>query len=127
MTPIRGVGPAQDHDEVEHGVSRARDLVRTRGWQVDLRDPVLDRLDAAWLACDHAGLGLDERRMHGYAAAVERVAETDVDSVPSEPHAAVRHVVLGTVLVDPVLAALRRLAQQNVAVSRHRTSRPEST
>lgn len=121
------VGPAPDPDEVEHGVSRARDLVRTRGWQVDLRDPVLDRLDAAWLACDHAGLGLDERRMHGYAAAVERVAETDVDSVPSEPHAAVRHVVLGTVLVDPVLAALRRLAQQHVAVSRHGTSRPEST
>lgn len=99
--------------------SRAREFVRARGWRVDQGDPVLDHLDAAWQACDAAGLGLDEERMGAYADAVEQVAEVDVGSVPPEPHAAVRQVVLGTVLVDPVLADLRRLAQQHISVTRH--------
>ena len=86
---------------------------------LDRRDPVIDELDRAWAACDVAGIGLDEARMDRYAAAMEQVAAADVDSVPSDPTAALRQVVLGTVLVDPVLVALRRLAQQHVSVSRH--------
>ena len=53
--------------------------------------------------------------MDRYADQMAGVAEVDVRSVPAEPRAAVRHVVLGTVLVDPVLIALRRLAQQHVS------------
>ncbi|WP_226345431.1 MerR family transcriptional regulator [Agilicoccus flavus] len=98
--------------------SRARRFAAARGWRIDPRDPVLDDLDAAWDACDAAGIGVDEARMSAYADATETVAEVDVASVPREPAAAVRQVVLGTVLVDPVLAALRRLAHQHVAVSR---------
>ncbi|WP_298748425.1 MerR family transcriptional regulator [uncultured Serinicoccus sp.] len=104
--------------------SRSRRFVAGRGWQVHPGDPVLDELDAAWEACDRAGLGLDEERMTRYADAVEQIGRTDVESVPqTSPQAAVRHVVLGTVLVDPVLAALRRLAQQHVAVSSSASAR----
>ena len=46
-----------------------------------------------------------------------RIARVDVDSVPADPAGAVRQVVLGTVLVDGVLAPVRRLAQQHLAVS----------
>lgn len=98
--------------------SRSRRFVAGRGWQVHSGDPVLDQLDAAWEACDRAGLGLDEERMARYADAAEQIGRTDVESVPrTSPQAAVRQVVLGTVLIDPVLVALRRLAQQHVAVS----------
>ena len=65
----------------------------------------------------HAGLGLDEARMTQYADAMLRIARVDVDSVPADPAGAVRQVVLGTVLVDRVLAPLRHLAQQHLAVS----------
>lgn len=99
--------------------SRARDWLGRRGWRVDPRDPVIDDLDRAWAACDDARVGLDEARLDAYADAAERVAAIDVGAVPDDPQAAVRQVVLGTVLVDPVLSALRRLAQQHVAVSRH--------
>ncbi len=105
--------------EEDHPSSRARDWLEARGWMLDRRDPVIDELDRAWAACDVAGIGLDEARMDRYAAAMEQVAAADVDSVPSDPTAALRQVVLGTVLVDPVLVALRRLAQQHVSVSRH--------
>lgn len=99
--------------------SRALVWLRRRGWQVDPHDPVIDELDRAWAACDDAQLGLDEARMDAYADAALAIAEIDVASVPAEPQAAVRQVVLGTVLVDPLLAALRRLAQQHAAVSAH--------
>ncbi|WP_022925187.1 hypothetical protein [Serinicoccus marinus] len=67
-------------------------------------------------ACEDAGIGLDEERMDAYADAVEGVVRVDVASVPDEPQAAVRQVVVGTVLVDAVLSALRLLAQQHTAV-----------
>ncbi|MGE9782633.1 hypothetical protein [Janibacter sp. G368] len=57
--------------------------------------------------------------MMQYADAVLRIARVDVDSVPPDAAGAgaVRQVVLGTVLVDRVLAPLRRLAQQHLTVS----------
>lgn len=97
--------------------SRARRWLADMGWRVHPHDPVIDDLDTAWAACDAAGLGLDEERMAAYAEGVLRIARADVDSVPADPAGAVRQVVLGTVLVDPVLAPLRRLAQQHLAVS----------
>lgn len=78
---------------------------------------MIDDLDEAWAACDAAGLGVDETRMSAYAEGVLRVARVDVDAVPQDPAGAVRQVVLGTVLVDRVLALLRRLAQQHLSVS----------
>lgn len=111
-------GPDGDGaDEGEVPPSRARAWLAGAGWQVNPQDPVIDDLDTAWAACDAAGLGLDEARMTQYAEAVQGIARVDVDSVPSDPAGAVRQVVLGTVLVDRVLAPLRRLAQQHIAVS----------
>lgn len=111
-------GPdGDDPDEGGDPPSRARAWLAEAGWQVHPQDPVIDDLDTAWAACDAAGLGLDEARMTQYAEAVLRVARVDVDSVPPDAVGAVRQVVLGTVLVDRVLAPLRRLAQQHIAVS----------
>lgn len=107
-----------EDDDGDLPPSRARAWLISRGWQVDLRDPAIDDLDRAWEACETADLGLDEERMDAYTEAVEVIAAIDVGSVPPEPSAAVRQVVLGTVLVEPVLEALRRLAQQHTAVSR---------
>lgn len=109
-----------EHDEPdEPRPTQAARWLTARGWHVAPGDRVIAELDRAWGACDDAGIGLDERRMDAYADAVERIAAIDVDTVPAQPQAAVRHVILGTVLVDPVLAALRRLAHQHTSVSRH--------
>ncbi|GAA4116320.1 MerR family transcriptional regulator [Knoellia locipacati] len=94
---------------------RVRDWIERHGWEIDPMDPFIDDLARAWEACDHAALGLDEDRMDRYAEHVEGIATVDVSTVPEDPEAAVRHVVLGTLLVDPVLVALRRLAQQHVS------------
>jgi DNA-binding transcriptional MerR regulator len=102
----------------DENTGRAWAWVMERGWNVDPADPFIDDLDRAWAACDDVGLGLDEERMNSYADQVEGVAEIDVSTVPADPEGAIRQVILGTVLVDPVLAALRRLAQQHVSMER---------
>ncbi|KGN30066.1 transcriptional regulator [Knoellia sinensis KCTC 19936] len=99
------------------GRGRARAWVAKRGWFVDPEDPFLDELDRAWAASDAGGIGFDEERLNRYADHVEGIAEVDIDTVPTEPEAAIRQVIIGTILVDPVLAALRRLAQQHVSNS----------
>ncbi|MGP9693368.1 MerR family transcriptional regulator [Brachybacterium sp. AOP25-B2-12] len=99
------------------GPSRALAWVQERGWSVDPADPVLTDLDRAWDACDAGELGIDARRLDAYADGIELIARADVSSVPDDPSRAVRQVVLGTVLMDPVLSALRRLAQQHMAVT----------
>lgn len=95
--------------------SRARVWAGARGWHVDDPDPVLDDLDRAWAACSEAGVHLDEAELDARADVMEQMARIDIESVPEEPTAAVRQVVLGTVLLDPVLVALRRLAQRHQA------------
>ncbi|MFW5470707.1 MerR family transcriptional regulator [Knoellia sp. CPCC 206435] len=94
---------------------RVHEWMDRRGWLVDPADPFIADLERTWSACDDVGIGFDEERLDRYADHMEGVAEVDVRSVPADPQAAVRHVILGTVLVDPVLIALRRLAQQHVS------------
>lgn len=99
---------------------RARDWARARGWITPPDDAALHRLDRAWAAARQAGLDLDAERLGAYADAMERVAEIDVDSVPEDPRDAVRQVVLGTVMIEPVLAALRLLTQRELSLVRTR-------
>jgi hypothetical protein len=56
--------------------------------------------------------------MDGYARALEQVARLDVDTVPTDPDAAVRRVVVGTVMLEPVLLTLRLLAQRELSLRR---------
>jgi DNA-binding transcriptional MerR regulator len=54
-----------------------------------------------------------------YASAMHSVASAEIAGVPTESaESAVRYVVLGTVLVEPLLLALRRLAQQSASLER---------
>src|SRR3954454_21869313 len=64
---------------------------------------------------EEARLPLSPARLAAYAEAALDVARVDVAGVPqADPQEAVRYVVVGTVLYEPVLLALRRLAQQHL-------------
>ena len=107
-----------DGRDADPGDSRAEAWLSARGWRVEPGGALIGDLDRALSACEQAGVPVDEARLNGYADAVERIAALDLDSVPEDPHAAVRQVVIGTYLVDPLLACLRRLAQQHTAMTR---------
>lgn len=90
--------------------------VAARGWPTGPGDPVLEQLEKAWAACEAAGIHVDDAMMADYADAIEQVARVDVAAVPQGADDAVRRVVIGTIMMEPVLSALRLLAQRHVSV-----------
>ena len=90
------------------------------GWQVDEKDcDTQASLARALLAIKESGLELPEGMLDRYAEQMFSLASYEVASVPSaSPAEAVRYVILGTVLLEPVLLALRRLAQQEASARR---------
>jgi DNA-binding transcriptional MerR regulator len=96
--------------------TEVEDLLERLGWQVSHDSPALRSLTGAIAAARSAGVPLAEDSLTGYARATEEIARVDVAAVPRDDLTAALHrVVAGTVLVDPVLAALRRLAQEHVS------------
>ncbi|HEY7719181.1 MAG TPA: MerR family transcriptional regulator [Pedococcus sp.] len=101
----------------EHPVTpEVRALVAGLGWQVSPDAPALHTLSGAVAAARAGGIPLSADSLRRYAEAVEGVAVVDVATVRElEPERALLTVTVGTVLVDPVLAALRRLAQEGLS------------
>ena len=95
-------------------------LVEDLGWQVSPDAPALHSLSAAVRAAEAAGVGLSPGLLRRYAEAMRGVADVDLSVAEraSSPQEAMRTVVIGTVMVDPVLIALRRVAQEAVSAQR---------
>ena len=122
----QGAEDAQGADDSEvsepvDGTSPAREWLSRRGWHTYGDDLLVARLERVWAACEAAGIQLDDELMDGYAEALEQVACLDVDTVPEDPDEAVRRVVVGTVMLEPVLLTLRLLAQRELSVRRAET------
>jgi len=89
------------------------------GWTVWPDSSAVRQLDAALTAAAGVGLPTTPERMRVYADAALQIAVSDIATVPQgSPDATAAYVVLGTVLYEPVLLALRRLAQQQVYSAR---------
>jgi len=102
------------------GPARALAAVEALGWDVEPDSTGVRQLDAALAGVDAAGLPIGPERLAVYGAAALEMAEIDVGGMPTtSPTAAVHHAVVGTVMYEPVILALRRVAQQHV----FRTSR----
>jgi DNA-binding transcriptional MerR regulator len=108
-----------DEESLAVASREVEELVARRGWQVKPTSPAWDLLTQV-LATFHA-LGQDDLAglIDDYAEAAERLAEAEVACVLSRPdlESMLEGVVIGTVLGDSLLAALRRLAQANVSAS----------
>jgi DNA-binding transcriptional MerR regulator len=105
-----------DDDEARGLADRAlADLVRERGWHVSADNPAWHT--AVEVLATYHRLGDDDlaRQLGLYAEAMEGVARREVAAVVDRGDRArtVEGVVVGTVLGDTLLAALRRLAQEH--------------
>jgi DNA-binding transcriptional MerR regulator len=108
-------------------VSRARAAVDLLGWAIDESNPALHQLDAALGAVESVGMAPGPRRLQAYGDAAMALARIDVAEVrdvgrgreagADHEAEAIRYIVLGTILYEPLLLALRRLAQQQVFLS----------
>ncbi|MET3920313.1 MerR family transcriptional regulator [Arthrobacter sp. UYEF20] len=105
-------------DDVD--LAPAQELLRRWGWGEQACDRNTQAaLVEALAGLSSAGFELPSPVLDRYAQAMRDVADADVGSVPTDsPEAAMRYVVLGTVLMEPVLLAMRRLAQQSASFER---------
>ena len=96
------------------------ELITRWGWQINDKDHETPAaLADALRGLEAAGFTLPNARLDRYAELMAEVAKVEIADLPTESlEAAVRYVVLGTVLVEPVLLALRRLAQQDASARR---------
>jgi len=109
----RPVAPGHSHE-------RVHELMTRWGWRIDAKDCTAHAsLAEALNALDSAGFELPEAALEDYREHMQHIAEREVANVPTDSaEAAVRYVTLGTVLVEPVLLALRRMAQQEASARR---------
>lgn len=113
-------------DDVD--LTTAVNLLRRWGWEACLTaastdpgqvDDAIAALAVAVTALADAGFELPLDTFDTYADAMMQVAQAEIAGIPTgSTGAAVRYVVLGTVLAEPVLLALRRLAQREASVAR---------
>ncbi|MGA8330089.1 MAG: MerR family transcriptional regulator [Mycobacterium sp.] len=99
---------------------RVSALLSRHGWELALDSPhrrvladALDRLDR--LAFPASDALLDQ-----YAEALSRFAPDEVEPITSETHrtTAIEHLVIGTLLYEPLLATMRRMAHESESARR---------
>jgi hypothetical protein len=97
---------------------QADEFIRRHGWRVGPDSPAR-RLLASVLAARH-DLGQDDlvALADAYAAPAEQIAAADLAAIVGRPgrDSQLEGVVIGTALGDALLAALRRLAEENASV-----------
>jgi hypothetical protein len=123
VAALAAAGPGRPSPSHE----RVHALMQGWGWPVEKKDcPSHDALAAALDALDEAGFVLPDGALELYRDHMEQIALFELSTVPTDSAAAaVRYVVLGTVLPEPLLLALRRMAQQ--AASAHRFGGSEAS
>jgi DNA-binding transcriptional MerR regulator len=96
---------------------QVEELIERREWQVNSEHPAWGLLVQVLAALRELGQDDIAALLDDYAEAVERLAELEAGAVIGRPdtESVLEGVVIGTVLGDSLLAALRRLADANVS------------
>lgn len=99
-------------------LTAAQRVIDDLGWRVDAEHDRgrVRQLARALATLEAADFSLPADALASYADDARRMAEREIAGVPTESaEAAVRYVVLGTILVEPLLLALRRLAEADAS------------
>jgi DNA-binding transcriptional MerR regulator len=104
-------------DEPEY--PRAKAALERIGQLYDPDYAAVGQFERALAAAEAVGMPMSDERLDGYARHIKGIAEIDIGAVPTNSAAsAVEYAVLGTAIYEPVLAAMRRLAHQDLASRR---------
>ncbi|MFF1573974.1 MerR family transcriptional regulator [Leifsonia sp. NPDC058292] len=116
----RAVAALPPHlDDAEPPYPLAQAAIDELGQLYDPRYAAVAQLERALEAVADAGIPMTPERLAVYGEHVRAMAEFDIGRMPSaDPAEALGYAVLGTALYEPVIAALRRLAHQDIAARR---------
>ncbi|WES64695.1 MerR family transcriptional regulator [Microbacter sp. GSS18] len=98
----------------------AEALIAGLGWRPGMCDEATVAAVARSLQnIERAGFEMPPAVVAEYVEAMRRIADAEIAHVPlASPDEAVRYVVLGSVLVEPLLLSLRRAAEQIASAER---------
>ncbi|MDQ6641028.1 MAG: MerR family transcriptional regulator, partial [Actinomycetota bacterium] len=103
----------------QESIERVAALVEDRRWQVLLEGSHARALAAALDQIELTGHALADATLTTYAKAAASLAAADLAELPSESRpGAVAYAVIGTLLTEPVLVSLRRMAQEDLSSRR---------
>ncbi|NLE78896.1 MAG: MerR family transcriptional regulator [Rhodococcus sp.] len=107
------VSDAEDGEHQDY--PRARRVLEQLGQIYDPRFVAVAQLERALEAAEAAGIPMDDERVAAYGEHIRGIAETDIRMMPTGAAAGqAQYAVLGTILYEPIIAALRRLAHQDL-------------
>jgi DNA-binding transcriptional MerR regulator len=115
------LAPAATGTHDEHDLARVQSLLDRHGWRLPADSPHREALAAALASLDALGRLPNEATLDTYVEAADLVARQDLASMKEADRAeAVEHAVVSTLLLEPVLLTLRRIAQENASRRRRR-------
>ena len=98
---------------------RADSLVRRWGWRVAPDSAHRDALARALAALSSLDHPTSDSLLDAYAEAMGPIAVQEVSTIAGlDPTTATENAVVGTVLLEPVLLAVRRMAQEHASATR---------
>ncbi|MTB87738.1 MerR family transcriptional regulator [Aeromicrobium senzhongii] len=112
--PLSAPGPDEPTPEA---LDQVHALIARHGWNIEPDSPHRRVLAAALDTVGELGMPATDEILDAYAEAVDIVAAVDVPSVMAEtdPIVAAEKLVVGTLLYEPVLTTLRRMAHEAVS------------
>lgn len=118
---LGSVGPAEEPEEHAPAAAEVDALVEELGWDVHRSAPARATLAESLTSLRSLGVPLDWCTLLPYARLAERTAVLDLDQLDGieDPLEAAERALLLTVLLEPALMALRRMAQENESAHRH--------
>ena len=109
-------GPRGTADADDAASANARETLAAVGFDDPPDAPYAAQLLAAIALADECGIGMDTELLAAYAGAARACAAADFAHLPLDsPSRQTQAAVLGTVIYEPVLLGLRRLAHRELA------------
>jgi DNA-binding transcriptional MerR regulator len=98
---------------------QAEELIKARGWHINPSSPARELLTGVLAALRDLGQGDLLSLADAYAGPAEQLAAADLTVIRARPtlDGRLEGVIIGTVLGDTLLAALRRLAEENASAA----------
>lgn len=123
---LGAVQHALGNERAESPQPQALALMAQLGWQIDPSDDAtLGLLEGALAGLEAADFVVPPELIEVYVEAMHTIAQREIDLAPTDSaEAAIRYTVLGTILIEPLLLGLRRLAHQDATWRRFSPESP---
>jgi DNA-binding transcriptional MerR regulator len=107
------LSPVIEAESSAESMTRVDALLARHDWTLDPESPHRQALAAALDVLETLDFPATDEVLDSYVAALEAVARLEVERIASEERSlAAEHAVIGTLLYEPVLLTLRRIAHE---------------